>query len=210
MDIDIVFYIAILVFSVIAHEIAHGYVADYLGDPTARLQGRLTLNPVPHIDLFGSIIIPALLIISKAGFVIGWAKPVPYNPYNLKDQQWGTLLVSIAGVAVNFIIALFFGLLIRFAPELGLTSAAFLKIASMVVFLNVVLGVFNLIPVPPLDGSKVLFSLLPRSLYYIEEFLERYSLFLIILVIIFLWRLVVPIVYFLFSLLTGLPPAAAL
>ncbi|MEK7593860.1 MAG: site-2 protease family protein [Patescibacteria group bacterium] len=203
MDIIQLFYIVILIFSVIVHEVAHGYAADYLGDPTARLQGRLTLNPVPHIDMLGSIILPALLIFSQAGFVIGWAKPVPYNPYNLKNQRSGTFIVAIAGVFTNFLIALFFGLLVRFSGELGIGSQAFLEIASMVIFVNVLLGVFNLIPIPPLDGSKVLFSLLSPTLYYIEEFLSRYSIILLILLIFFLWRLVLPLVYFLFALFSG-------
>lgn len=203
MDIDIIFTIAILIFSVIAHEVAHGYMANYLGDPTARLQGRLTLNPVPHIDLFGSIVLPLLLVLTKAGFIFGWAKPVPYNPYNLRNQRWGTLLVAIAGVFVNFTIALFFGLIVRFGPDMGIVSAAFLSMASTIVFINVLLGVFNLIPLPPLDGSKVLFSLLPPRFYEIERTLERYSIFLILFLIFFLWKFILPVVFFLFTLFTG-------
>lgn len=208
MEISSIFYIVILVFSVIVHEISHGYAADYLGDPTARLAGRLTLNPVPHIDMLGSIILPALLIFSHAGFVVGWAKPVPYNPYNLKNQRQGTFVVAIAGVMANFLIALIFGLLIRFSAELGIGSQAFLQIASMIIFTNILLGVFNLIPVPPLDGSKVLFSLLSPSLYYIEQFLERYAMILIILLVFFLWKLILPFVFFLFSLFTGIGSGA--
>lgn len=204
MDITQLFYIVILVFSVIVHEVSHGYAADYLGDPTARLAGRLTLNPVPHVDMLGSIILPALLIFSHAGFVVGWAKPVPYNPYNLKNQRSGTFIVAVAGVMANFLIALVFGLLVRFSGELGIGSQAFLQIASMIIFTNILLGVFNLIPIPPLDGSKVLFSLLSPSYYYIEQFLERYALILLVLLIFFLWKMILPLVFFLFSLFTGL------
>lgn len=204
MEINILFSIIVLIFSVIAHEVAHGYVADYLGDPTARLQGRLTLNPVPHIDLFGSIILPALLILSKAGFIFGWAKPVPYNPYNLKDQRWGTFAVAIAGVSVNFLIAVVFGLIIRFAPELGIVSPAFLSISGTIVFLNVLLGIFNLVPLPPLDGAKVLFSLLPPRFYELERTLERYSLVLLVLLVFFGWRFIAPVLFAVFSLLTGI------
>ncbi|MFA5841776.1 MAG: site-2 protease family protein [Candidatus Paceibacterota bacterium] len=201
---DTIFYIVILIFSVILHEVAHGYVADMAGDPTARLAGRLTLNPVSHIDLFGSVILPAILIFTGSGIVVGWAKPVPYNPYNLRNQRWGTLAVAIAGVATNFLIALIFGLLIRFAPGLPIS---FLAIAKMIVMLNIVLGVFNLLPIPPLDGSKVLLSLFPRWFYPIEQFAERnfmvVIMVLIILLPVFFGPVVGAITQVIFGLFTG-------
>src|SRR5574343_1207888 len=104
----------ILLFSVIIHELAHGYVAYSLGDPTAKYEGRLTMNPLKHLDPFGSVILPLLLILSQSSFIIGWAKPVPYNPYNLKNQKWGDAIVALAGPLSNICVALFFGLLIRF------------------------------------------------------------------------------------------------
>ncbi|MDP3958433.1 MAG: site-2 protease family protein [bacterium] len=209
MEVSLLFSIIVLVFSVIAHEVAHGYVADYLGDPTARLSGRLTLNPVPHIDLFGSILLPVLLVLTKAGFIFGWAKPVPYNPYNLKNQRWGTLAVAIAGVTVNFLIAIVFGLIVRFGPALGITSPAFLSISGTIVFLNILLGIFNLVPLPPLDGSKVLFSLLPARFYEMERTLERYSLILLVLLIFFGWKFILPVIFFIFSILTGVSTGAS-
>ncbi len=202
---DIIFFIIILIFSVILHEVSHGYVADMLGDPTARLAGRLTINPIPHIDLFGSILLPAALILTGSGVVIGWAKPVPYNPYNLKNQRWGTLAVSAAGVATNFLIAIIFGLLIRFADGLPLS---FLIIAKMIVTLNIVLGVFNLLPVPPLDGSKIFLALFPKWFLPIEEFAERNFMFvilgLLILLPVFFGPIVINITSFIFRLFTGM------
>jgi|TARA_Y100000310_G_scaffold75933_1_gene72359 Zn-dependent protease len=161
MQPDFIFIILILIFSIVIHEVSHGYAANSLGDPTARLAGRLTLNPLKHLDLMGSIIVPAILILTSAGFIFGWAKPVPYNPYNLRNQRWGEAIVGGAGPAVNILIAIIFGLLIRFGMEFGFVTASFIQIAGIVVFVNILLGLFNLIPFPPLDGSKVFASILP-------------------------------------------------
>jgi Zn-dependent protease len=160
---ETIIVIAVLIISIILHEVAHGYAANWLGDPTARLAGRLTLNPVSHIDLMGSIIIPAFLYLSSAGFMFGWAKPVPYNPYNLRNQKWGEAFVAFAGPGTNFLLALIFALLINLRNVIGLDEA-FLELASTIVFMNVFLGMFNLIPFPPLDGSKVIEPFLPRTL----------------------------------------------
>jgi len=157
MQPDFIFIIAILIFSVVLHEVSHGYAANFLGDPTARLAGRLTLNPIKHLDMMGSIIIPAILILTGAGFIFGWAKPVPYNPYNLrKGGKYAEAIVAGAGPASNFIIAIIFGLLMRFGIASGIATVPFIQIAGIIVFVNIMLGVFNLIPVYPLDGSKVL------------------------------------------------------
>ncbi|MBI4087014.1 site-2 protease family protein [Candidatus Kaiserbacteria bacterium] len=163
MDPLSILVIAALILSIIAHEVAHGYVANWLGDPTARFAGRLTLNPIPHIDLIGSIVVPGLLYLSGAGVMFGWAKPVPYNPYNLRDRKWGEALVAAAGPGTNLFIAVVFGLILRFGMS-GVDSVfgldAYAVIAS-VVYSNIVLAFFNLIPIPPLDGSKVLTAFLP-------------------------------------------------
>ncbi|HEX9608837.1 MAG TPA: site-2 protease family protein [Candidatus Paceibacterota bacterium] len=203
--------VVILILSVIIHEISHGYAALYLGDPTARLAGRLTLNPLPHIDPLGTIIIPAILVLSSAGFVIGWAKPVPYNPYNLRNQRWGEAMVAGAGPLVNIGIALIFGLLIRFGDVLSIVSIGFYEVASLIVFINILLAIFNLIPVPPLDGSKVLHALLPYHLALryeaLGEFMARYGLIttfaFIFIFIFFLWPLFFHFVSAVFSLITG-------
>lgn len=200
-----IFYIVVLIMSVVVHEVSHGFAADFLGDRTARLAGRLTLNPIPHLDLLGSFIVPVFLYFSTGGlFMFGWAKPVPYNPYNLRNQRWGTLIVAIAGVLANFFLAVVFGLILRYQAQLGITDwPKFLEICNTIVLLNLVLGVFNLIPVPPLDGSKVLFSLLPYRLHGIQQFLETYWYLLVLAVMFFAWYIIFPIVQILYTLIVG-------
>ncbi len=201
--IDAIFYVAILVMSVVIHEVSHGYVAEYFGDKTARFAGRLTLNPINHLDWLGSIIIPALLVISQSPFLIGWAKPVPYNPENLSDRKWGTVAVASAGVLANFCVAIFFGLILRFSLGLNV-PAGFNFIISSIVLVNLSLGIFNLVPIPPLDGSKILFNLLPASFHGVISFFETYSLVLIIAFVFFLSKYLLPILVFLYSFITGL------
>jgi Zn-dependent protease len=207
--IDVIFYIAILIMSVVIHEVSHGFMAEHLGDDTARRAGRLTLNPIKHLDLFGSIILPVLLYLS-AGFAFGWAKPVPYNPNNLRNRRWGTVLVASAGILANLSIAVLFGLLIRFAPYFGLPLfnpvliPPFYKITMDIVIINIALAIFNLVPLPPLDGSKILFNLLPSSFYRLGNFLEKYSLIFLLLFIVFFSDYLYPILIFVFHLITGL------
>ncbi|MFA6519331.1 MAG: site-2 protease family protein [Candidatus Paceibacterota bacterium] len=155
--------LVVLILSIIVHEVAHGYAANSLGDPTARLAGRLTLNPIPHIDLMGSVVIPALLVFTQSPIMFGWAKPVPYNPYNLTNHRWGEALVALAGSATNILLAVIFGLIVRFSSTLGLDQTA-LSFAATIAFINLFLGLFNLIPFPPLDGFTALRSVLPWHL----------------------------------------------
>ncbi len=190
--------------SVVVHEVSHGYAAYLLGDPTAKSQGRLTLNPLKHLDLWGSIIIPIFLVITKSGFLFGWAKPVPYNPYNLRARRWGEAIVAAAGPASNIIIALIFGLLIRFAGPTGLLSPAFISISAVLVVLNLMLAIFNLVPIPPLDGSKILFAFLPYHMQRFRGMLESYGFVIILFFIFFLAGFLSPLVGFFFSLITGL------
>lgn len=199
----IIFYIIILLFSVIIHEMAHGYAADALGDPTPRLQKRLTLNPLVHLDLFGSIIVPFILVVMQAGFVLGWAKPVVFNPYNLRDRRWGPALIALAGPVSNIVLALIFGMLIRFAPIMGITAEPFFIIASGIVFINILLAVFNMIPVPPLDGHHILFALIPDRYRSVKVALQKYSIIFILVVIFFAWQYIIPVVFWLFTLFTG-------
>lgn len=185
--------------SVVIHELSHGYMADLLGDPTPRLQGRLTLNPIKHLDLFGSVIVP--LLTSLSGFAFGWAKPVQWNPYNIENKRMGEFLISIAGPASNFIIALVFGLIARFAGDS--LSSSFISISLYIVAINIVLAVFNLVPLPPLDGSKILFSILPSRYMWIREMLEAYSIFFFLILIFFIWRYIEPIIPLIFKVIVG-------
>lgn len=155
--------IVALIISVILHEMAHGYAANWLGDPTARLQGRLSANPLVHIDPLMSVIIPGLLILSGSSFLFGAAKPVPYNPYNFSNQKWGEAIVAAAGPAMNIVIAIIFAVLVRLADVLALSNS-FIQLAFGIITLNIFLALFNLVPIPPLDGSKILPRLLPYAL----------------------------------------------
>jgi len=185
MDIAI-FTIVVLIFSIILHEVAHGYAAQSLGDPTAKLAGRLTLNPVSHIDPIGSILIPAALVFTNAGIMFGWAKPVPYNPYNLKNQRWGEAIVAVAGVATNLTIAVVFALIARVAATQGMTE--FASLAAVVTLVNLSLGLFNLIPIPPIDGYTVLRGILPykasMAMARFEERMRAGGIFTLIIVLI--------------------------
>jgi len=202
MEIDFLFTIAILIMSVVIHEVAHGYAALSFGDPTARLSGRLTLNPAKHLDPVGSFIVPALAYF-LGGFIIGWAKPVPYNPYNFSRERAGTIAVALAGAAANFLLAIVFGILLRVFG--GALPAGFFDIAVLIILINLILGVFNLVPVPPLDGSKLLFALLPYRFRFVQDAMERYWIFLIFILLFFAWRFIVPVVGFLFTLVSGIP-----
>jgi len=205
---EILIFLLILILSVMAHEISHGLMADHLGDPTARLMGRLSLNPIKHIDLMGSIIVPGLLIIMQTPFLIGWAKPVPINPLNFRDQRYGEAKVSFAGPGANLVIALAFGLAIRITILVGASSTFVINLLGLfqiIVWINLLLAVFNLIPIPPLDGSHILFTFLPKGWEKVKIFMERYSLILLLFFILFLFKLIVPVVSFLFQSITGIP-----
>lgn len=191
-----IFSLIVLLFSVIVHELAHGYVAYSLGDPTAKYSGRLTLNPLRHLDMFGSIILPLLLFISGSPFLFGWAKPVPVNPNNFSDKKYGDIKVSVAGPLSNFALAIVFGLMIRFMPGLS-------YIYAPIVFINIWLGIFNLIPIPPLDGSWILFNFFPASMRGAEVFLRQYGFIILFFLIIFGGTFWSGIVDFFFRLLTG-------
>jgi Zn-dependent protease len=206
--ITIAFQLFILIFSVILHEVSHGFVANAMGDPTAKLAGRLTLNPLPHIDPVGSVLLP-LASFFLGGFIVGWARPVPYNPNYLqvKNRELGSAIVGAAGPAANIALALIFGLLLRFsdfwAPGLGAIGMALASAAGMIAIINLGLAVFNLIPIPPLDGSKVLFALLPYGMESVRIFFERFGVILLLVFIFYFSHWIVPIVTGLFRLITG-------
>lgn len=205
---EYLFLIIILIFSVIIHEIAHGSVAYYLGDPTAKYAGRLTLNPLKHLDPIGSVIVPIFLVImakvTGGGIIFGWAKPVPINPYNFKDQKYGSMKVALAGPASNLAIALFFGLILRFLPGLFVVQGLALMF-SYIVYINILLAIFNLLPIPPLDGSHILFAFLPSSARNIKIFLNQFGIFILLFIIFFAFPYVIHIINFIFNLITGFP-----
>lgn len=198
------FYIIVLLFSVILHEIAHGYIALRLGDTTARDAGRLTLNPLKHIDPVGTVLLPLLLAMTGAP-VFGWAKPVPYDPRFLKNPRRGSGLIALAGPATNFLVATIFAVVIRtVGPLLEPTFAAtFIPLLVVIVQVNIALAVFNLVPIPPLDGSGVLFSLLPRGTEPVQRFLEQYGFYILIFLILSGLSFLSPIMSFFYRLLLG-------
>jgi Zn-dependent protease len=201
--IELVIYLAILLFSVIFHEVAHGLMADRLGDPTARHAGRLTLNPIPHIDLLWSILLPAVLIMSGSPIVFGAAKPVPVDFRNLRNLKRDMFLVAIVGPLTNLALAVLAALTYRMTPHLSDTAAAVLL---QTVILNLVLAIFNLIPIPPLDGSKVLASIIGffnREFMHVFLELEKYGFIFLILVLLtgILDKILFPPVNFIFNLL---------
>lgn len=206
MNVEFIFQIAILIMSVVVHEVSHGYAANLLGDPTAKYEGRLTLNPLKHLDLMGSFIVP-LVSYFFGGFIFGWAKPVPYNPHNLRSGRWPEAVVALAGPFSNFLIALIFGLFLRFSVQAGAFGEGVLHITALIVFVNLLLMVFNLVPLPPLDGSKLLFALFPERMYKMRFFFERYGFILVIFFILYVWQFVSPLTTVLFKAITGLPLA---
>ena len=178
-----------VIFSVILHEVAHGYAADVCGDPTPRQAGRLTLNPIPHVDLFGTVIIPAFLIMLNTGVLFGWAKPVPYNPYNLRGR-WAEAFVAGAGVLMNFCIAFLFSGI--YHATVGAVPEAVSALFAAVVFINIFLALLNLLPIPPLDGAKLLTALLPfayRSALErkIASLIDMNNIIVMILVLLFIF-----------------------
>ncbi len=189
--------IVILLFSVIIHEYAHGYTADKLGDPTPRASGRLTLNPIAHIDPFGTILLPMLIFFTTRGaFLFGYAKPVPINPYHFKNPRRDTFLVSISGPLANILIALILTLILHLKIFVS-------EILIMGIIINLILAIFNLIPIPPLDGSRVVACLLPKHIANLYLKIEPYGFLIIVLLIatrVFNW-FIFPAVRIIFHLL---------
>ncbi|WP_291323579.1 site-2 protease family protein [Desulfonatronospira sp.] len=181
-----------LLLGITLHEVAHGYTAFRFGDPTAKNAGRLSLNPVRHVDPFGTVLLPLLLILMKSPFLIGWAKPVPFNPSYFQDPRKGIFWVSLAGPSANFALAFGFFLvlqsLIIMQPILDAGNSGYLQPVIMVayfgIFINVILGIFNLFPIPPLDGSKVLATFLPGRMAGQYMQLEKFGFIIIILLLI--------------------------
>ncbi|OGS45640.1 MAG: hypothetical protein A2539_07135 [Elusimicrobia bacterium RIFOXYD2_FULL_34_15] len=189
-NVDMILAIPLLFFAVVIHEISHGWMAYLNGDDTAKLSGRLTLNPIPHIDLVGTIILPLLLIIIRAPVLIGWAKPVPINPYKLNNPTNDMAKVALAGPGSNFSVAIISALIIWLFKIPGLDpylaiNSLIIKLMYINVQINLILAVFNLVPIPPLDGSRIVSAFLPSNLAYKYNQLERYGIFIIFLLLSF-------------------------
>lgn len=206
-------FLPVLLLSVVLHEVAHAVVARWEGDDTAYRLGRVTLNPIPHLDLMGSLVVPLLLFLLPGDFLFGWAKPVPVNPRNFRDLKWGDIRVSLAGIAVNLILALLFTLAVAALVKINIlwggvggVVPVLIRAAYIGVFLNLILAFFNLIPIPPLDGSHVVFHMLPRDLAVKYREMGRYGIGILMVLVFFfpggisslLWP-----VYFLLSLVDG-------
>lgn len=197
----------VLIFSIVLHEVAHGWVARREGDPTAFMLGRLTLNPIPHIDPIGSILVPVMLTLIPGGFIFGWAKPVPVNPRNFRNYKRGDILVSLAGIAVNLLLVIAFALAIaaftwgmRLLPDGFSTWMVLLDMARAGIFINLVLALFNLLPIPPLDGSHVMYHLLPPHIGMRYREMGRFGM-LLVFGFIFLGgtRVLLPPLFFLYD-----------
>lgn len=197
---DKIFLIIVLLFSAVFHEYMHGFAAYKLGDSTAKDAGRLTFNPIKHLDLFGSIIVPVMLLISGSSFLFAWAKPVPYNPFNLRDKKYGDAKVAAAGPLANLAIAIVFGLIWRLMPFVSLTFSGFI---ATIIYINLILMIFNLIPIPPLDGSKILATFLSPEKKFRYLSLERFGLLFVLLFVFLFSDLMILPVEFLFQLIAG-------
>lgn len=202
-------WLPVLLFSIVMHECAHGYVASRCGDDTARYAGRITLNPLPHIDLFGSILFPLCLILTNSHFLIAWAKPVPVNPRNFRNPGRDDIMVSLAGPATNFLLAFFFAFLaiigqvgVRSFPFLAQLAHALIILSQYGILINLLLAFFNLVPIPPLDGSHILRELLPHRAAVEFDKIGRYGfIILIVLIMTPVFKLIFFPAHFLFWLL---------
>jgi Zn-dependent protease len=204
MDAISIFSLIILVLSIVVHEVAHGYSAYLFGDLTAKYQGRLTFNPIKHIDPFGSIILPFLMSLIPGGVILGWAKPVPINPYNFTRRRLGEFVTAFAGPLSNMVIAAIFIVLIRFAGPLGMTPV-FVQLSFVIVLINSVLALFNLIPIPPMDGYRILSVFLPvETVEKFEHFAQRFGMLLVLFFVFFLWNPVFLVLLSMLEVLTGI------
>jgi len=209
MDLSLtVFQVIVLVFSAVIHEVSHGFMAEKLGDPTARLAGRLTLNPLKHLDPFGSVILPLMLSLVPGGVVFGWAKPVPYNPYNLKNPEKGAAMIAAAGPLSNFGIAIGLSIVYHLLGLSTIDSLLLVKgLVGVIVWINVILAVFNLIPIPPLDGAKVMTALLPDSAGGFKYFFREnnpYGWVLLLALIFIGMPLIIPVISAITGFLLGI------
>ncbi|RJR32044.1 site-2 protease family protein [Candidatus Parcubacteria bacterium] len=194
-----IFFLLVILLSAVIHEYSHGYMAWQLGDDTAKVMGRLTINPLAHIDPFGTILLPLVLwFVTGGSFIFAYAKPVPVNLYRLQNQKWGPPLVAFAGPGSNLVTAGLLSLILRFLP-----ISPFAGFLAIVIYANLLLAVFNLVPIPPLDGSRILDAIVPDKFMQFKLIFQQYGFVLLLFFIFFLFPLIVPVISFLFYLLTG-------
>jgi len=197
--IQLLFFVLVIIPSAILHEWAHGLAADKLGDPTPRMAGRLTINPIPHIDPWGTLLLPFLLFFLTSGnFMFAYAKPVPFNPLALRLRRYGAAIVGFAGPLANLIVAFGLGLFVRF-----MDISSFTAFLAIVVYANILLAVFNLVPIPPLDGHHVLYSFLPDKFYAFKVWLQKYGFIILIVFLLFLFDWLRPVMDWLFYFASG-------
>lgn len=186
----LLFIIGGLIMALTLHEFAHAWASDLLGDRTARNEGRLTVNPIAHIDPFMTVLLPLLLIIAQSPVIFGAAKPVPFNPWAVRYGKWGAALVAAAGPAMNIVLAVFFALWIQVAP----VSSAMMPLFISLISINVAFAVFNLLPIPPLDGSRILYAALPAPAREVMDNIERYGLVIIFGLLLLAGPIVMPFI----------------
>jgi Zn-dependent protease len=184
-----IFIVVVFVYSVVIHEVSHGATAYALGDDTAKNLGRLTLNPLKHLDMFGSVLLPLFLVIIRSPFVFGYAKPVPYNPLNLRDRKYGPAKVAFAGPAANIALALLFGAVLKFLPA-SLEIPPLPNLLGFIVQINLLLAIFNLMPISPLDGHWLLLTFLPDKFASLKLFILRYNLIIFVIFLLFVFPLI--------------------
>jgi len=195
-----IFSVIVLILSATIHEYMHGFVANQLGDPTAKNAVRLTLNPIKHLDLFGSILLPLTLLLAGSSFLFGWAKPVPYNPNNLTDRKYGDAKVAVAGPLANLFMAIIFSVVFRLLDPASL----FAYLVAQIILINLILMTFNLVPIPPLDGSKILAVFLPDNLRNKLLYMDaRLSMLLVFVFVFFGFSFISPVIYWLFGIFIG-------
>ena len=182
---NIIILVLAFLIAITIHEAAHAWVSYRLGDPTAKLMGRISLNPISHMDLYGTVLFPLFLILIRSPFIIGWAKPVQFDPYNLKNPRRDTALISLAGPASNLLLALLLSFILRLLQNpFSLSFILVNNILPTIIYLNVLLAIFNLLPIHPLDGGKILVGVLPKKdAYELDKFLRKYGMFILFFLI---------------------------
>lgn len=205
-----ILWVVPVLFAIVVHEVAHGWVACYFGDKTAKMRGRLTLNPIKHIDPIGTIVVPVMMFVLQTGFLFGWAKPVPVDPRNFKKPVQHMAIVALAGPFSNFVMAFIWAsmmkLVLIFNPAISVTSTALIYMAHIGIIINIMLGVLNLLPIPPLDGGRILAAFLPKRYLPVLTRIEPYGFFILLALMLtnILWFVLNPLVAISYNTITAI------